>query len=67
MGEARRAKLRRGKRDAARGFIPPQRQIRLRMANPQHGKPRQARPKRGQPPAQQARGQPARRRGVEFG
>lgn len=37
------------------------------MANPQHGKPGQARPKRGQPPAQQARGQPARRRGVEFG
>ncbi len=34
MGEARRAKLRRGKRDAARGLITPQRQIRLRMANP---------------------------------
>jgi len=67
MGKAPGPKLRRGKRDAARGFIPPQRQIRLRMANPQHGKPRQARPKRGQPPAQQARGQPARRCGVEFG
>ncbi len=34
MGKARRPKLRRGKRDAARGLITPQRQIRLRMANP---------------------------------
>ena len=67
MGKAPGPKLRRGKRDAARGLITPQRQIRLRMPNPQHGKPREARPKRGQPSAQQARGQPARRRGVEFG
>ena len=67
MGEARRAKLRRGKRNAARRVLSPQGQIGLRMANPQHIKPREARPQRGQPPAQQPRRQPARRRGVEFG
>ena len=44
MGEARRAKLRGGKRDAARRFFAPQRQVRLGMANAEHIKPGQPRP-----------------------
>ena len=65
MSKTRGPKLRGRQRDATGRFLSPQRQVRFRMANAQHIKPGQAWPKRSKPPTQQARGQPARRRGIE--